>query len=333
MKYTEIPKNELRNLYGNQKLTTYEIADIYNCCQATIWKRLHQFDIKTRFPWNAVDLPKTKLKDFYTRKKLSTWEIEKRYGYPRGTVHRKLCEYGIRRRTSAEAHIIYSRKNFNGNKIEKAYLIGFAMGDLRVRKVYPNSETIHVDCGSSKKEQIDLISNLFKPYGRVWISQPNRKGHIQIECFLNKSFEFLLKKRITSDRWILGNKKYFSAFLAGFTDAEGCISISKLGQAFYSLGNYNFRLLGQIRNKLIKLGIRCSKLTEGKTKGRRFGRNKHVHNQNYWHFSIHRKTSLLKFFDLIGRYLRHLNKIQAIQKAKQNIRLRNEKYGYINIDL
>ena len=107
----------------------------------------------------------------------------------------------------------------------------------------------------------------------------------------------------------------------------------RFNQAFYSLGNYNFRLLRQIHNKLIKLGIHCSKLIEGKTKGRKFGKNKYAHNQNYWHFSIYRKTSLLKFFDLIGRYLRHLDKIRAIKKAKQNIKLRNEKYGYINMDL
>jgi hypothetical protein len=55
------------------------------------------------------------------------------------------------------------------------YLVGFALGDLRVRKIYQNSETIKVDCGSTKIEQINLIKNLFKKYGHVWISKPTSK--------------------------------------------------------------------------------------------------------------------------------------------------------------
>ena len=329
----EISKKELRNLYEKKKLSTYEISDIYNCCQATISKRLYQFGIKPRFPWNAVNLSKKKLSEWYTKKKLSTWQIERQYGYPRGTVYRKLCEYNIKRRTRATAHIIYPRSNFNKNKIDEAYLIGFAMGDLRVRKVYSNSETIHIDCGSTKREQINLITELFRSYGNVWISKPNRQGSKQIECSLNLSFDFLLKKRILADRWILKNKKCFAAFLAGFTDAEGCISINKREQAFYSLGNYNHKLLGQIRNQLINLGIHCSKLIEGKTKGKRFGKQGYTYNQNYWHLNINTKRSLLNFFNLVGPYLKHRKRIKGMKRAKQNIKLRNEKYGNINMNL
>jgi len=102
----------------------------------------------------------------------------------------------------------------------------------------------------------------------------------------------------------LKNKKCFAAFLAGFTDAEGCISINKREQAFYSLGNYNHKLLGQIRNQLINLGIHCSKLIEGKTKGKRFGKQGYTYNQNYWHLNINTKRSLLNFFNLVGPYLK-----------------------------
>ena len=73
----EISKKELRNLYEKKKLSTYEISDIYNCCQATISKRLYQFGIKPRFPWNAVNLSKKKLSEWYTKKKLSTWQLER----------------------------------------------------------------------------------------------------------------------------------------------------------------------------------------------------------------------------------------------------------------
>lgn len=327
----KISKKELKELYEKEKLSTYAIADIYGCCQGTVWKRLHDFGIHPRRPWNAVDLPKEKLEKLYTTERLSTWQIEKQYGHPRGTVHRKLCEYNIKRRTSAEAHRIYPRKDFDGSGRDKAYLIGFAMGDLRVRKVYPNSETIHVDCGSNKIEQIKLISDLFKGYGRVWIKpNPARENYLQIECSVNMSFSFLLKKRILMDEWIRRNQEYFYSFFAGFTDAEGCIAISKLGQAFYGLGNYNHRLLKQIRDKLTEIGICCGKLIEGKTKGRKFGSGA-VHNQNYWQLRILRKVSLLKLFDLMGPHLRHEKRIKDMARARENIALRNLKYGNINM--
>ena len=158
-----ISKTKLKILYEKEKLTTYEIANIFNCSQATIWKRVHQFNIKPRTPGKAVNLPKKKLENLYIKKRLSTWEIEKKLGIPRSTIYRKLAEYGIKRRNRAEAHILYPRKNFEGDKVKKAYLIGFAIGDLRVRKMYPYSETIYIDCGSTRREQIALISKLFKP--------------------------------------------------------------------------------------------------------------------------------------------------------------------------
>ncbi len=326
-----ISKVDLRNLYLHKKLTTYNIAEFYHCSQGTIWKRLKEFNIKTRFPWNKVDLSKTKLRNLYTRNKLSTWQIEKRLKISRGTIYRKLIDYNIPVRNRAQSHIIYSRKNFNGNKTKRAYLIGFAIGDLRVRKVYKNSETIHIDCGSTKKEQIKLISDLFKPYGRVWISKPNRIKAVQIECSVNDSFSFLLKKRISIDPWILKNKKYFAAFLAGFTDAEGCISITHKGLAFYSLGNYNSQLLSQIRNQLLKSGIKSPKLTEGKTKGY-VGKEGYANNQNYWSLRLNRKIHLLKLFVLIDPYLKHPTRIRGVKKAKENIKMRNKKYGNINMN-
>ncbi len=333
MKRIEIPKKELKNLYKKKKLTTYKIADIYGCCQATIWKRLHKFNIKTRTPWKSVNLSKKKLYDLYVKEKLSTWKIEEQYGYPRSTVYRKLCEYGIKRRSRAKSHIIYPRKDFDGSLSDKSHLIGFAMGDLRVRKKYPNSETINVDCGSNKIEQINLISKLFKSYGRIWIKkQPKRKRYFQIECLVNLSFKFLLKKRILVDRWILESKKYFVPFLAGFTDADGSIFISNKQQATYALSNYNHELLAQIRKRLIELKINCGSLIEDNRKGQKIkGTKTYTYNQNYWHFSISKKVALLKLFKLMGSYLKHTKRIKDMKRAKRNIKSRNRKYGYINM--
>lgn len=328
-----ISKRKLKNLYKKKKLTTYEIADIYNCCQGTIWKKLEEYGIK-RLPngRRSFVIYRSKLKELYIKQRLSSRKIAKIYGCAYSTIDYKIREYGFPVKTLAAAHITTLRKNFDGNKTDRAYLIGFAMGDLRTRKKFPNSETINVDCGSTKKEQINLILRLFKPYGRVWISKPNKREATQIECSLNDSFNFLLKKRLLIDSWILKNKRYFWAFLAGFTDAEGCISIDRQhNQAYYSLGNYNKLILNQIRNYLIQNGISCSKLSESKIRGKSCF-DKYFHNQNYWQLRIYSKNSLLTLFDLISPYLKHFAKIRSIQRARQNIRLRNKKYGNINMN-
>ncbi|HEX9721998.1 MAG TPA: hypothetical protein VGA53_01915 [Candidatus Paceibacterota bacterium] len=320
------PKKELRHLYEKEKLTTYQIAKRYGCCQGTIWNRLNEYGIKTRFPWNATDLTKERLQNWYLVQKLSTWEIQKRYGYPRGTVHRKLREYEIRRRSYSESHIVYQRKDFDGSLQEKAYLIGFRIGDLRARR---KGDTIHVDCASTKESQIKLIESLFRKYGHIWTGKPNYHGATQIEANLNLSFKFLLSKK--TPRWIFRSKNYFAPFLAGFTDAEGCISLSD-GMAYYVLGNYNYHLLFEIHNQLIKLGIQCPKMILSQTKGY-VGKDGYGHNEDYLSLRISRKVSLLQLFYLIGPYIRHADKKHAIKRAQENIRLRNEKYGNINMEL
>src|SRR3989344_3026856 len=160
----KITKKELKDLYEKQKLSTFEIAERYNCCQATIWKRLGSFGIKARTPHslNSNVPSKQELIKFYIDKGLSTWAIEKQFGFSRGTVHRKLKEYGIKTRSRAVSHFIHPRKDFSGDLTEKAYLIGFRLGDLRVRKMYKNSETISVECGTTKDEQLDLIKEQFQ---------------------------------------------------------------------------------------------------------------------------------------------------------------------------
>lgn len=326
-----ITKSDLKELYNKKKLNTYQIASIYNCCQATIWKRLHKFNIKTRASGNSTDLDEKKLKNLYIGKKLSTWQIEKLYGYPRGTVYRKLNEYNIKTRNISESHIVYARTNFSGNKIEKAYIIGFAIGDLRIRKRSKKSKTVNIDCGSTKVEQINLIKKLFSRYGRVWVSKPNKRDAVQIECFLNNSFSFLLKKRKKIDNWIIKNKKYFLSFIAGFTDAEGCMSITKRGMGYYSLGNYNKTVLTQIRNFLIEEGIIIPKLRESKIKGRVCFK-KYFHNQNYWQLTITKKKSLLNLFRLVGQYIKHFDKIRSMRKVVSNINKRNKKFGYLKMN-
>lgn len=319
----DISKDVLTDLYEKEKLTTFQIADRIGCCQATVWKRLKEFGIKSRLPGGKrVKISNEELHYFYVDKRFSTWKMEKVLRIPRSTIHRKLKYLGITR-DRATANIIYVKKDFSGDLVEKAYLIGFRIGDLRARKQYPNSKTICLACSSTIFEQIDLINDLFKNYGRVWIKKSKDRKVIHSEARLNESFEFLLSKELPN--WILKTKKHFFSFLSGFIDAEGHIGIHN-NMARFSLGNYDSQILFAIYNKLNEYEVNCNKPISDKRKGK-LNSEGYKYNKNYWHFSINRKKELLKLFKLIKPYIKHKNKIKDLNKANENIIYRNKKHG------
>lgn len=323
-KINGISKSDLEKLYKKKRMSTYQIAEYYECSQSAIWKLLHKYNILLRRPGNYIDIPFSALEELYIDKKLSSRKIAKIYNCAYSTIDRKIKKYSFKLRNLAQAHIIYPRVNFSDNLLEKAYLIGFSMGDLRVRKIYKNSETIVVDCGSTKLQQIYLIKNLFNPYGRIWISKRDKRGRRQIQAQLDLSFDFLLNLDGNIDDWILNNKDNFSAFLAGFTDAEGSFFLSS-GKAFYSLGNYNKKILYQIYKKLMQLGIYCSEPRSDNKKGYK-DKLGYRRRKNYWSLRINRKQSLIQLFELIGCYLKHDKRRTDMDRAKRNIIERNIKF-------
>ncbi len=316
-----LSKEQLKKLYLKEKLTTYEISDKIGCCQATVWKRLKLFKIKSR-PSNVlkVNLSKKELHKLYIKEKLSTWRIEKKTGMPRGTVHKKLKEFGIKTRDLADSHIIFPRKNFSGDPLEKAYLIGFRIGDLGVRKIYPNSKTICVATGSTIIEQINLVKGLFQKYGNVWISK-RKNNKINTYVNLNESFDFLLTK--DPPEFIFKDKDLFFSFLAGFTDAEGCMTLSNK-MAYYQLGNYDHKLLNKIHRNLIKFGIRSVRIRHDNRKGKKNNQG-YRYNADYYSLTIYRKKELLKLLLAIKPYIRHENKVKALNIALENIYMRDNK--------
>lgn len=322
-KVVKITKSQLEKLYIKDKLNTYQIAKRLRCCQGTIWNRLFEFKIKRRTPhdFNSNVPSKERLIELYIKKKLSTWKIEKLYGYSRGTIHRKLNEYGLKTRSLAESNIKYPRKDFSGDLIEKSYLIGFAMGDLGVRKIFPKSETVYVASGSTIPEQIDLIKELFEGYGKIWIQRTN--GKINIQTNLNRSFDFLLDKKFP--QWVEGDIDLFLAFLAGFIDAEGTIGISNK-MAYLSIGNYDSETLSCIHNNLKKLGINSHPPHSDSRKGKKNNQG-YVYRENYWTFRIDKKSDLLHLLLELKPHIRHPLKIKALNMAIENIIMRNNEYG------
>ncbi len=278
----------------------------------------------TRFVWYNAHIvhPITKkfLKKWYLEKKLSTWAIEKRFGMTRSRVYAALRLHDIPMRSIAQSHIRYRRSHFSGDELEKAYLIGFAIGDLRVRNHNgPKSETISIGCGSTQTAQISLFRNMFSNYGRVWQSRPNLRGAVNIEAWVDKSFSFLLPKQRSYSQYAKDPKLFF-AFLAGFTDAEGSFFISA-NQARVSWGNYNTHVLGFIKNNLLKFGIETSKIVQDHLAGTVMGHG-YVRNKNYHHLSCNRKVMIGELLGALEPYIRHENKRADMARLRKNLILR-----------
>jgi len=322
MKKLDLPKDKILEFY-EKGFGAGKIAKIYGCAKRTILLRLYEWQVPMKPSGSPqVKISKRKLQELYINKRLSAQKIADMLNCGETTIFRKLKIFNIKSRDSSDSHIKYSRRSFSGNKFEKAYLVGFAMGDLRTRiGGKKDSKTLKVGCGSTKKEQVQLFKKLFEKYGRVWIGQPDKKGRINMEALLDMSFSFLLNAKIESYK-IFRRQDLFNRFLAGFIDAEGSFFITK-NQAEFAIGNYNFQLLRKIRNNLLKNKIDVPKLNQDKklyVSKEGYRRKKY-----YWHLLIHKKDSILKLTQLIGPFLKHEKRKLDMGRIIANIERRNAK--------
>lgn len=136
-----------------------------------------------------INLLCEELYTLYFEKQLTFAEIAQQFGCSPVTVHKRLKACGFQARPSGGSVFEYPKKDFDGNLDEKAYLIGLRLGDLHVEK---GNWAIRIRCTSTHQEQINLIYDLFTPYGGDWVSKPLARRGVWITVHLNRSFDFLL---------------------------------------------------------------------------------------------------------------------------------------------
>jgi len=306
----------LRQKYVVEGLSARALARLCGCCKATVIKRLRQHNIPLR-PVGArrTRLTKGLLLDLYVKKGFSARRIALKVGCGATSVFRHLEKHGIKARDASTAHMRYPRKPFSGDLVDKAHLMGFSIGDLRVRKIGDASRTVFVDCGSTKQAQIALIRSLFDGYGRVWVSNPSDTGKVHIQASLDESFSFLLAARRDLEMFLEDSEAFFP-FLAGFSDAEGCFGVTR-HRAYYSLGNYDKSLLELIRQKLLERGIPLPVVyTDNKLY---ISSDGYRRNGYYSHLAVHRKEALAKLIRCLEPFTRHKDKKRRMRLAKQNL--------------
>ena len=312
-----VSKKELKKLYVEQKLSTYKIGKIFHCSHSVILRNLKAYKIKTR-PLKKIRITKNQLENLYIKKKFSLSKIANLYKCCPTVILDKMRKYRIPRRSISETSTRHIKKNFDGNQVMKAYMIGFRIGDLGVGKDF---NLINIGCGTTKLEQIQLIKSLFSSYGPVWISKKNKEGAVHVDCSLNSSFKFLLPKHNSIPKWIFMSNRNFFSFLAGYTDAEGNIGISQ-GRAKFRLRSYDKEILRNINDKLHKIGIKSLFRLDWKA-----GINKRgiLQSEDSWAAIVNERASLLKLLRNLKPLIKHKKRKRDLIKALKNVisRLKN----------
>jgi hypothetical protein len=284
-----------------------------------------------------IKLAESELRDLYLRQGWSTLQIAEYYQCSVDTITRHFEEFGIPLRSWSQATlnrfgILEKLKDFSGDPREMAYLLGFRIGDLAVKRWSEGSEAVIVDCGTTVQEQVNLIRELFEPYGRVRVKEfVNKNGvrQFDVHCTLNASFEFLLDPARCVPRWILADDELFLFFFAGYVDAEGSFYLHSPISAPYGvfdLLSTDKELLHQCHEKLKALGIRCSKFSLRRRAGllSRLGKR---NRKDVWGFQVAERASLLLLIDQLSPYLRHGKRVSDSRLVKVNVQRRLAELG------
>lgn len=347
-----IPENELRNLYLNKRLSIFQISKRFGCTTGPVHRSLKEYKIPRRSLSEActkVPVSRKELQEWYWKDKMSMFEIADKLKCTHSAIVHKFKKLSIKSRghlgitkPSSESGLErrfknysmasrgiknrackYKKHDFSGDLIEKAYLIGFRLGDLNVKRCV---SVIQVRCSTTIPAQAKLIKELFSRYTTPHIWKAKR-GTYEIVCLVNRSFDFLLSKGDKIPDWILNDSKTFWAFFAGYADAEGCFYFKK-ERGNKKIPSAGFEIQTQQReiiNELWKGTQNYEIVTPRPKVSRKAGtidKRGVINNKNMWRLSINRKKSLNKFIKLIEPYLKHKNKIKKVSEIKENLALR-----------
>ena|SRR5579859_327657 len=317
----DIAAADLVRLYCDEGLSLGEVARRLGWSPSAIYSRLIALGIARRTAWahNAVEADTSEMRRLYLDEGLSLSAIAARNGCALTTIWRRLQAAGVACREGG-SEPKYAWTDFSGDVVEKAYLIGFRLGDLNVEV---EGSTIVVKCTSTRSEQIVLFRQLFEPYGHVYTDEATlarrKRQSIGMSARLNMTFDFLLPKQDAVPEWVLANNSSFFAFFAGYIDAEGYFRTYLVRNqpkplACLEIRSYDAVLLTQLRNGLCERGIACAparvRVQAGYTN--RAGVRS---NRDLWGLGVHRKDSLRHLFTMIEPHLKHARRRRDMIRA------------------
>jgi len=266
-----------------------------------------------------IQVKKSILENLYLKKGLGSYEIARALNCSQTCVISKLKSFSIPTRSIQEAKSLaapkYKRNDFRGNLFEKAYMIGFRLGDLYITKTHPNSPTIRIQTNTTKKEQIILMERLFSKYGHFRVYPVDRRGARSVRVFVNTSFEFLCPKSDLVPDWIEKNQVLFCSFLGGYIDAEGSF-ISKQNTAF-TIQSQDKNILFSIFQFLNRSGVDCAPPQISRLAGSKM--NDIISRKNVYSLRIYNRENLIKLIELIESNIMHSKRKADMNKVLKKL--------------
>jgi predicted DNA-binding protein YlxM (UPF0122 family) len=311
-----ISKDRLIDLYVKQGFSVTDTARKLGISHCAAYNKLKENGIGPRKK-NLLNITKEELYNLYVKENLSPQKIAEKFNSNKTSVFEKLIKYKIKTKSLSEANTKYEKIKFNGNDELKAYMIGFRLGDLKVKAVDGNS-TVLISSNTTKLDQCELIKKVYGSYGHFKIKDYNGVYHIY--CNLDKSFNFLINKEDKIPEWILDNKDFLLAFIGGYTDAEGNIGLSQ-HRARFRIRTYDKKILFQIHKHLNKFGIN-SKFGIVSKQGIYRGKKQ---NKDCFGVFVNSKEDLLNLFNFLKPYIKHRKRYGDLVMAENNILERNKK--------
>jgi hypothetical protein len=284
------PRSEdLERLYVEEHLSAAKIARRYGLkyaspktAESTVLYQLKRAGIKRRDCAEHVRKVTEEMADEWVRRYQAGESLKQIAGgrVDAVTVFNHLHKRGLALRDKVEAQIeattTHQRKPFFGNDTEKAYLLGFVLGDCSVIR---HGRAIRVRTSTTHPAMTGLFQELFRNNGYVH-SYP-RKSKLtgyqwSLEVDLDASFQFLLDAKERSQTRIPDDEDGFLSYLAGFFDAEGGIylHLKRYGSSFeFHLTNTQEGILRQIYQRLRALGYSPVMRSQDQAENRLGGRN------------------------------------------------------------
>ncbi len=273
----------------------------------------------------SIEIPKKRLERFYYKENKSSYEIGKIYKCSFQTVLNRMKEYEMKPLPRSIKQNKYKKNNFSENKTEKAYIIGFRLGDLNVFKTVKHSKVIVVRCHTTNLDQVEIMQALFGKYGQVSCKENKKTASYHINCFLNESFNFLLPNVDKVDDWISKDNNYSVSFAAGYIDAEGNIGVYD-GRARFKIDSYDKNIIFWFYRWFLKNKIYCPNpikiATKNQIYNKKFG---YKYNKDLWRIRVSKRESLKVLLNMIKKHLKHKKRLRNLNQCLQNLHERRKK--------
>lgn len=156
----------LQELYIEQELTSYEVADKLGCSQNCVVRWLNHYGIEREQPWKD----KETLERLYVEQGLTTYEIGDKFGVSNVSIGRALKEHGIPRRKSLPTFYtdtygyerVHHQHEYNVTPIAVHRLTALADGKLTFEQFAKSEMNVHHKNGvpwDNRPENLEVMTH------------------------------------------------------------------------------------------------------------------------------------------------------------------------------